>query len=255
MFWPSRSQKGKQTETAEASENTVAVSAENENVTTSLPMTERQDTAHDKALRDLGFAGDREQTDQYTSGAMEAADKASTSAFSTRPEDVYDPATGALAGVVRSTPSTSWDIGSPASGASQTPSGIQIPRSVSGPAALGGPAPSIVSPTAKTNGNSEEIWNQLAKIRVLQSEIAKMHLALDKAGIVEGVKRGRTGTAGTSTGVPLRPEDAGRTGRDRAGSIPDLLFPAPEDEFARRKASIDSVISKVCPVDISARLA
>lgn len=242
MFW-SRGHKRTPSAAAnaDAEERTAVASAENENLS-SLPMKERQDTAHDRALRDLGLTGD---TEQYLAGSGDAkhiSDRTASSAFSPQSEDVYDPATGAHAGVIRSTAAAAtWDIGSPTSQRSLGVNGPQGPRSISGPAALGSPEASI----APEKTSSDEIWNHLSKIRVLQSDIAMMHLALDKTGIVEGVTKGWKGTAGTSSSMPLRSEDAGRNGRDRSGSIADLLPAVPEDEFARRKASIDNIISKV----------
>lgn len=207
-----------------------------------LAMGQRQDTAHDRALRDLGISSNSVPT---THGAeKDPRSKANVAtAFSPRPEDVYDPATGALAGVIRSPASQSLDAGSPPP--QQSP-GVQSPRSVSGPAAINArsPAPSMAETSQQqpknSTSSSEDMWNQLSKIRVLQSDIARMHFALDKSGIIDGVN-GRRGT-GPST---ARGDDTGtRSGRERTASV-EQLSPIVEDEFARRKASIGAIMSKV----------
>jgi hypothetical protein len=102
------------------------------------------------------------------------------------------------------------------------------------------------------------MWNQLSKIRVLQSDIAHMHLALDKPGIIEGVKS-RQGTINTrpgsvrantndTLGVPIARSGTGAgggvdNGVDAAGKSEQPTVP--EDEFAKRKASIGAIMTKV----------
>jgi len=88
-----------------------------------------------------------------------------------------------------------------------------------------------------------------------------MHLALDKSGIIEGVKsrqgtiNTRPGSIRTNTndtlGAPISRSGTGAgvgvdNGADAANK--SELPTVPEDEFAKRKASIGAIMTKVITV-------
>jgi hypothetical protein len=293
FFWPTGPIKRKSTH----DEGTMATAASPPENAESQPMKEREDTAHDRALRELGIipgnaneseqpyatrigsdgrsdtnlrgSTAQEQQKRDVSGSMPSA------AFPPGPEEIYDPATGSLAGYIRQVGVSTGDatvLQSP------PPNGVvQSPRTRTSPfqgahestTAFQG-VQEALSKHQQKNGNivaggahqpqqnksasgSEDMWNQLSKIRVLQSEIARMHLELDKPGIIEGVKS-RRGTAGTGVArgdtsdtlsMSINRGGAGAgIGLDNATSAADP--PAvPEDEFAKRKASIGAIMAKV----------
>ena len=266
-------------------------------------MKEHEDTAHDRALRELGIvpgnANESEQPHSVHVGSeghfnsnhrgsekqkRDVSGSMPSAAFPLGPEEIYDPATGLLAGFVRQNGTSAEDA---AAFRSPPPTGaVQSPRSASGGTRASPPfqgvhgstttfqgMQEVLSQQQQKNGNtntsgahqspqnksatlSEDMWNQLSKIRVLQSEIARMHLALDKPGIIEGVKS-RRGTAGTGVargdtsdtlGISINRAGAGAgTGLDNiSGTAGGADQPTvPEDEFAKRKASIGAIMAKV----------
>ncbi|KAF8320918.1 hypothetical protein DL93DRAFT_2073714 [Clavulina sp. PMI_390] len=225
-------------------------------------MSKPKESVHDRVLGSLlapltGGAGSKSSANAPTSASA---------AFPNGPEDVFNPASGAHAGVLRAT-------------AADTTTSATTP----------GPHPNGATETPKEKEIDPvqahaDMWAQLSKIRVLQSDIAKMHLALDRPGIVESssaasagdarkasrhsartetlmtnaatlaTSAGRSGTMGThqslggAIGSPLSPATMG-TG---FGTIPhqpksQSTDDAVVDEFARRKEAIGSIMAKVSP--------
>lgn len=290
FFWlPSRT---KRNSTHDVVEGTAPTAASLPKTPESQSMREPEDTAHDRALRELGITtepptstapgserhvdnSDKEEpgSTNQEKNKQRRATELTSAAFPPGPEEVYDPATGSLAGFIRQS-------GNGTEGASALRSpptngdAVQSPRSTSGTTRVSRPVIGAHGSTTtiqgvhevlaseaqqqqqQRNGSaslSEDMWNQLSKIRVLQSEIARMHLALDKPGIIEGVKsrrgtgavRGDTNDAlgmsmsldGTGVGVGLD------NTTDAAGKSDQTT--TPEDEFAKRKGSIGAIMAKV----------
>lgn len=145
---------------------------------------------------------------------------AAAAAFPSGPEDIHDPTTGAFIGVMRNSPSTSGD---------DTNSTRQKSGDAESSNTAGGGGGGVTS----GDQGGDNMWSNLSKIRMLQSDIARMHLSLDGAGIVDGIKERRATTG-------LRGFDAAKN-----QSASDLT-PVPEDEFTKRKDNIVAIMAKVC---------
>ena len=92
------------------------------------------------------------------------------------------------------------------------------------------------------------MWAQMAKIRSIQSDIAKMHVALDAAGIVVDGIKDRKGTP--SGAAPLRSANLsaestmGFLGRNKGpGEAPPPHVS--DEEFAKRKDNVNEIMRKV----------
>jgi hypothetical protein len=195
------------------------------------PTITRDETPHDQAVRSLGIetfisphqsqGNKSSQEDPSTSrtdapqgpGSTQHQTLSANEIFPPGPEDIFDPATGALIGAMH-TPSPL--IGDTA----QSPAQPSLPK----------PSLRADSDSTAMSEPTENMWAQLSKIRTLQSDIARMHLALDGPGIVDGVKDRRAA--------------AGKAAEGRNRSASDAAS-FPDDEFAKRRESIALVLAKV----------
>ena len=228
--------------------------------------------AHDRALQALGIGLFTRSTTKATSLPISppsgtksedvpndgAAPSSSATlpplpVFPTGPENIYDPATGALAGVLRS-PTLTSPPGSPTS--PPPVPGILVAASASrnNINGLGGGEPAFSAST------SDDMWSQLSKIRELQSELARMHFALDRTGVVDGLGPGggtqggrRPGADLTGGGFAYGPGSVSTSLDSRVGEAAaqdgengHLGDDNVEDELARRKKSIGNIMGKVC---------
>ncbi|KAF8342263.1 uncharacterized protein EI90DRAFT_3116183 [Cantharellus anzutake] len=136
--------------------------------------------------------------------------------FPPGPEDIFDPASGHLVGLLRN--AVPLDEGE-----------------------------SSTTSRKRHDTSSDKMWAQMAKIRSIQSEIAKMHASLDTAGIVVDSIKDRKGTASSAASMRsanLTDPGMGFFGRNRSMSE----APPPQvsdDEFARRKENVGEIMKKL----------
>lgn len=206
---------------------------------------ETRETPHDRVLR--GMTAPAPVSSGADAGATTTAHSASAAspAFPSGPEDIYDPATGGLAGTLRSPNAILTTTGA-------GDADLGLDRTSASP-------PPPFTPSAQNSQPSpgEDMWAQLSKIRILQSEIAKMHMALDKPGIVDSTVVGGAGVMGPTKSVGsgagmASMEDVVGTGRTRSGTggatgggTDGTASAIPDDEFAKRKENIGAIMSKV----------
>ncbi|KAF9520356.1 hypothetical protein BS47DRAFT_1335986 [Hydnum rufescens UP504] len=195
------------------------------------PTITRDETPHDQAVRSLGIGtfisphqsqGNKPSQEDPSAprndapqgpGSTQHQALSANEIFSPGPEDIFDPATGALIGV------------------------MYTPSPLMGDTAQSTAEPSLPKRSLRADSDStamseptENIWAQLSKIRTLQSDIARMHLALDGPGIVDGAKDRRA--------------SAGKVAEGRNRSASDAAS-FPDDEFAKRRESIALVLAKL----------
>jgi hypothetical protein len=82
------------------------------------------------------------------------------------------------------------------------------------------------------------MWNQLAKIRVLQSEIARMHVSMEREEFESATKLKSTEKEGGEE------EGGSKMGNSQKSNAYTAKM---KDEFEARKESIEAVMSKVLP--------
>lgn len=138
-----------------------------------------------------------------------------SSIFPPGPDDISDPFTGTPIGNLRSPPSK---LSEDAAG-----DGASVTTPLKG-------ASSSSADTGVSYGDSDAMWSQLAKIRQLQSDVAKMHMGMDGSGLDSGIKRGEA----------RRPVE--KDLKDASGS--SIKQPS-EDEFTSRRSNISAIMSKV----------
>lgn len=137
--------------------------------------------------------------------------------FPAGPEDMFDPFTGVVIGKLHSKAAD----GAPGDGSANVEEGVSA---------------SWEDSSRISHGDNDTMWTQLTKIRQLQSEVAKLHMAMDGSGLESGSKKSE-GKRPFAKGI---------------GDPLDASIKQPsEDEFIFRKDNISNIMGKVCSVRLS----
>ena len=201
-----------------------------------IPTAHRPETAHTVALAELNSRLFRDDNIGYK------RKPASSGPFHTSWEDIYDPYTGELRG--RLGPFTADVVGGGTRGVqaggseevSSSHGDVEVTTSRRG--SLEATQPFEQPSTTQESPNEVDIWDALAKVRSIQSEVAKKHLAM------EGMRNSATSTSGgggNESRTPSRSVSRSRKRRSSRSSSKEYL----DDEFAGRKEAINEIMKKV----------
>jgi hypothetical protein len=93
----------------------------------------------------------------------------------------------------------------------------------------------------------DELWSQLSKILDLQSEIAHLHIEIEGVGTksAEGRRNGGRKTTQDWEGVG---DNMSQGDEAEANKVKEERFAALASKFTGRRAAIDGIMNKVCPL-------
>jgi len=231
----------------------------------------RKETAHDVA-----YAPFVTPSRGSSASASETSTPRSKSSSATLPaaDPFFHPYTGAIQGFLGSPIASTTPTPAPSSPVAASPQATSPSGSTSGQPKSSNNAPP--DPYAVSDQQSNAIWAELSKIRALQGEIARLHIAMDGPGCMAGKmksgksKRDSKDGFGTSQGPdapPVPPAEADgdhefAARREAIGTIMKKLdalseavttfhsLPGPEIKFTARSSTLSFASPNTTPVTL-----